>query len=117
LHEELSYQQLKPWFLAQVGRSLSVQITSPRGTVAFVEGSVDGVMGFESTDSSGFSVHGAGGAWTLELAAPEFVSATLSRIPHGALTQLTIKMRDHCLSIDPSDEVGASVVGEESSPP
>jgi len=103
----------------QVGRSVSVHITSPGGTVAFLEGSVGGVMGFESTKSSGFSVHGAGGAWTLELAAPEFVSATHSRIAPGAtLKHLTIKMRDHWLSIDPGDKAGAPVLrGEESSPP
>jgi len=102
VYDELSFQQLKHWFEANVGAGVSVQVTSQRGTVAFLDGTIDGLMGFESTDSRGVSVYGAGGAWTLELAEPEFASATLSPIPSGCtLTQLTIKMRDHWLSIVP----------------
>jgi hypothetical protein len=44
---------------------------------------------------------GAAGAWTLELAEPEFVSAVLTRAPDSfALDQLMIRTRDHLLVID-----------------
>ena len=103
MDDVLSFLQLRHWFEAEVSHAVSVQITTQRGTVAFLEGPIEGVMGFESPGSHGVSIYGAAGAWTLELAEPEFVSATLNPIPPDfKLKQLTIKMHDHWLSIEPS---------------
>jgi hypothetical protein len=65
MHETLSFKDVKAWFLAAVSYSVSVHITNRTGTVAFLDGPIDSVMGFESTDSRGLLINGAADAWTL----------------------------------------------------
>jgi hypothetical protein len=96
MRETLTFDEVKAWLRAAVHDSVSVQITSRAGTIAFLDGPIDSVMGFESTDSHGLVIDGAGGAWTFDVAEPEFVSATLSTIPDSRTAKhLLIKMR-HC---------------------
>jgi len=76
MRETLTFDEVKALLLGAVDASVSVQITSPAGTVAFLAGSIDSVMGFKSTYSHGLIIDGAGGGWTFYLAEPEFGSAT-----------------------------------------
>ena len=109
MRETLTFDEVKALLRAAVDESVSVQITSPAGTVAFVDGSIDSVMGFESTYSHGLIIDGAGGAWTFYLAEPEFVSATLSTIPDSRTAKhLLIKMRDHGFLVGTSLRGGRS---------
>jgi hypothetical protein len=97
----LSFEQVRRWLLAKVSHPVSVQVVVAREIVAFLEGRIDRVIGFESTESHGVLIEGAAGAWTLEPAEPEFVSAVLTRVPDSfALDQLMIRTRDHLLVID-----------------
>ena len=97
----LSFEELRHWFVAKVSHPVSVQVVVAREIVAFLEGPINGVMGFESTDSHGMLIEGAAGAWTLQLAEPEFMSAALMPVPDSfALDQLMIRTRDHVLVID-----------------
>ena len=100
MRETLSFDEVKAWF--RVGDSVSVHVTNRRGTVGFLDGPIDSVMGFEGTDTHGVRIEGAAGAWTLQLAEPEFVSATLNTIPDSrTVKHLVIKMRDHWVMVDP----------------
>jgi hypothetical protein len=102
MRETLTFDEVKTWLRSAVNDSVSVQITSRAETIAFLDGPIESVMGFESTDSHGLIIDGAGGAWTFDLAEPEFVSATLSTIPDSRTAkQLLIKMRDHWFLIEP----------------
>jgi len=102
MRETLSFEEVKQWFRASVGDSVSVQITSGSETVAFLDGRIDSTMGFVATESHGLLIEGAAGGWTLQLAEPDFQSATLSPIPDSfTLKQLTIKMRNHWVAIAP----------------
>jgi len=59
-------------------------------------------MRVQSPESHGVTVDGAAGAWSLELAEPDFLSATLDpMLDSRSSKQLTIKLRDHWLAIDP----------------
>jgi hypothetical protein len=104
MHEKtLSFDELKQWLQASVGQSFSTHIAIPRGIVAFLDGPIDTILGFNSGESHGLLVEGAGGAWTLQLPEPEFLSASLSPIPVSFTTeQLQIRMRDHIVVIDPA---------------
>jgi|SRR5215217_2648316 len=100
--DTLSFDEVKAWFREAVGDVVSVHVVNRPGTIAFLNGPIDGVMRVQSPESHGVTVDGAAGAWSLELAEPDFLSATLDAIP-GSRTakQLTIKMRDHWVAIDP----------------
>jgi hypothetical protein len=101
MRETLSFQELQQWFHATVSRSVSVQVTSGSETVAFLDGAIDNVMRFENADSHGLLIDGAAGAWTLQLAESEFVSATLASIPDSSIhRQLVIKMRGYGVAIE-----------------
>jgi hypothetical protein len=81
---------------------VSIQVVGAREIVAFLEGPIDRVMRFESTESHGVLINGAAGAWTPQLAEPEFMSAALTPIPdRSVLEQLMIRTRDHLVVIDP----------------
>jgi hypothetical protein len=59
----LSFEELRHRLLAKVSHPVSVQVVGAREIVAFLEGPIDGVMGFESPESHGSSftappVHG-----------------------------------------------------------
>lgn len=100
--DTLSFEEVKSWLRAAVGGSVSVHIVNQTGTIAFLDGVIENLMRFETTDSHGLIVEGAARAWTLELAAPEYVSATLSSIPDSPThQQLTIKSRNHWVMIEP----------------
>ena len=100
----LNFHELGHWLETRIGQSFSIHIALPRGIVAFLEGPIDTVIGFETSDSYGLLVEGAGGAWTLDLPEPEFLSATLSPIPVSFTNaQLQIKMRDHVIVVDPAN--------------
>lgn len=99
----LSFQELRHWLEAGIGRSFTIDVALPRGIVVFLDGPIDTVMGFEGDDSHGLLVEGSGRAWTLELPEPEFLSATLSPIPDSfTVEQLQIRMRDHIVVIEPT---------------
>ena len=101
--DTLSFEEVKTWFREAVGDAVSIHVGNGPGTIAFLDGPIDGVMGFRSEDSHGLIVDGAGGAWSLELAEPDFLSATLDAIPDSRTSkQLMIKLRDHWLAIDPA---------------
>ena len=100
----LSFQELRHWLEAGVGRPFNIHIALARGIVAFLDGPIDTVMGFKTSDSHGLLIEGAGRAWTLELPEPEFLSATLSPIPVSFTSeQLQIRLRDHVVVIDPAN--------------
>jgi len=102
MRETLSFKEVMAWFRAAIGDSVSVHVAGGPGTDAFLDGPIDDVMGFESTNSHGLIVDGAAGAWSLHLAEPEFERATLSTIPDSRTAkQLTIKMRDHRVMVAP----------------
>jgi len=102
MRETLGFEEMEMWFRAAVGGCVSIHVASPSGSVAFLDGPIDSVMGFESTRSHGLLVDGADGAWTLTLDETDFVSATLNTIPDSrTMKQLMIKMRDHWVVIDP----------------
>src|SRR5215213_1820238 len=99
--DTLTFEEVKAWFREAVGDAVSFHVVNGPGTIAFLDGPIDGVMGFRSDDSHGLIVEGAAGAWILELAEPDFLSATLDSIPGSRTSkQLTIKLRDHWLAID-----------------
>src|SRR5687767_2747017 len=99
----LSFEELGEWLKATVGQSFSIHIALPRGIVAFLDGPIETSMGFESCDSHGLLVEGAGRAWTPKLPEPEFLSACLSLIPDSFTTeQLRIRRRDHIVVTDPA---------------
>jgi hypothetical protein len=101
--DTLSFEEVKAWFREAVGDAVSIHVVNGPGTIAFLEGSIDGVMGFKSEDSHGLIVDGAAGAWSLELAEPDFLSATLDAIPDSCTSmQLIINMRDHWVAIGPA---------------
>jgi hypothetical protein len=101
--DTLSFEEVKAWFCEAVGDAVSIHVVNGPGTIAFLDGPIDGVMGFRSDDSHGLIVDGAAGAWSLELAEPDFLSATLDPIPDSRTAkQLMIKLRDHWLAIDPA---------------
>jgi hypothetical protein len=101
--DTLSFEEVKAWFCEAVGDAVSIHVVNGPGTIAFLDGPIDGVMGFRSDDSRGLIVDGAAGACSLELAEPDFLSATLDPIPYSRTSkQLTIKLRDHWLAIDPA---------------
>jgi len=101
----LGFEQLRQWLEARLGRSFSIHIALPRGIVAFLDGPIDRLMGFESDDSRGLLVEGAAGAWTLELLEAEFLTALLSPIPDSFTTeQMQIRMRGHIVVIDPASD-------------
>ena len=101
--DTLTFEEVKAWFREAVGDAVSIHVVNGPGTIAFLDGPIDGVMGFRSDDSHGLIVDGAAGAWSLELAEPDFLSATLDSIPDSPTSkQLTIKLRDHWLAIDPA---------------
>lgn len=101
--DTFSFEEVKAWFREAVGDPVSIHVVHERGTIAFLDGPIDGVMGFGSDDSHGLIVDGAAGAWSLELAEPDFLSATLDVIPDSRTSkQLMIKLRDHWLAIDPA---------------
>jgi hypothetical protein len=105
MSETLGFEQAKQWFRAHVGRPVSIQISTGSQTVAFLDGSIDGVMGFAGTDSHGLLIEGGSGAWLLQLAEPDFRSATLTAIPDSfTVKQLTITMRNHQVTIRPGME-------------
>jgi hypothetical protein len=82
---------------------VSIHVVNGPGTIAFLDGPIDGVMDFRSDDSHGLIVVGAAGAWSLALAEPDFLSATLDpMLDSRSSKQLTIKLRDHWLAIDPA---------------
>jgi hypothetical protein len=58
MREALSFEQLKHWFRGSVGHSVSVQITVGNQTVAFLDGRIETVMGFENTHSHGLLSEG-----------------------------------------------------------
>jgi hypothetical protein len=98
----LSFEELRHWLLAKVSHAVSVQVVGVREIIAFLEGPIDKVMGFESPESHGLLIDGAAGAWTLQLAEPEFISAVLAPIPDRfLLEQLMIRTRDRLVVIDP----------------
>jgi hypothetical protein len=86
---------------------VSAHVAIPPGIVVFVDGAIDSVMWFEGTNSRQLHVDGGAGAWTLVIAEPEFVSASLATIPGSRnLKRLMIKLRDHCVVIDPGHRDG-----------
>lgn len=107
MRETLSFEELTRWFRGNLSHSVSAQVTTAGETVAFLEGRIESVMGFESTDSRGILIEGGAGAWTLQLDETQFKSATLSLIPgSSSLTHLMIKIRNYWVVIDPGIEAG-----------
>jgi hypothetical protein len=76
--DTLSFEEVKAWFCEAGGDAVSIHVVNGPGTIAFLDGPIDGVMGFRSDDSHGLIADG--GAWSLELAEPDVLSATLGPI-------------------------------------
>jgi len=104
----LDFVGLESWLQAQLGESSEVHIVTEHSTVGFVRGPIDRVMRFESDSSHGLIVDGGAGAWSLELAAEDFVCACLFPVPDTfTSSQLLITMRQHRLMVDPADDAAA----------